>query len=34
MIERMLPDGLPVRGLVLGGAEIRGNNAPDRNGNR
>jgi hypothetical protein len=31
MIERMLPDGLPVRGLVLGGAEIRGNNAPDRN---
>lgn len=25
MIERMLPDGLPVRGLVLGGAEIRGN---------
>ncbi|HKP77144.1 MAG TPA: hypothetical protein VJT67_16550 [Longimicrobiaceae bacterium] len=28
MIERMLPDGLPVRGLVLGGAEIRGNNAP------
>ena len=30
MIERMLPDGLPVRGLVLGGAEIRGNNAPDR----
>ncbi len=26
-IERMLPDGLPVRGLVLGGAEIRGNNA-------
>lgn len=23
-IERMLPDGLPVRGLVLGGAEIRG----------
>ena len=31
MIERMLPDGLPVRGLVLGGAEIRGNNAPTRN---
>lgn len=29
-IERMLPDGLPVRGLVLGGAEIRGNNAPER----
>jgi hypothetical protein len=28
MIERMLPAGLPVRGLVLGGAEIRGNNAP------
>jgi hypothetical protein len=26
-IERMLPDGLPVQGLVLGGAEIRGNNA-------
>jgi hypothetical protein len=23
-IERMLPDGLPVRGLVLGGVEIRG----------
>jgi hypothetical protein len=31
-IERMLPDGLPVRGLVLGGAEIRGNNAPTRPG--
>jgi hypothetical protein len=30
LIERMLPDGLPVRGLVLGGAEIRGNNAPAR----
>jgi len=30
LIERMLPDGLPVRGLVLGGAEIRGNNAPNR----
>jgi len=30
MIEQMLPDGLPVRGLVLGGAEIRGNNAPAR----
>jgi hypothetical protein len=28
MIERMLPTGLPVRGLVLGGAEIRGNHAP------
>ncbi|HEX2203461.1 MAG TPA: hypothetical protein VHG91_09200 [Longimicrobium sp.] len=27
LIERMLPEGLPVRGLVLGGAEIRGNNA-------
>jgi hypothetical protein len=26
-IERMLPEGLPVRGLVLGGFEIRGNNA-------
>ncbi len=24
-IERMLPDGLPVRGLILGGATIRGN---------
>ena len=24
-IERMMPDGLPVRGLVLGGVEIRGN---------
>jgi hypothetical protein len=23
-IERMLPEGLPVRGLTLGGAEIRG----------
>jgi hypothetical protein len=34
LIERMLPDGLPVRGLVLGGAEIRGNNAPAQNGNR
>jgi hypothetical protein len=33
-IERMLPDGLPVRGLVLGGAEIRGNNAPARNDDR
>jgi hypothetical protein len=31
-IERMLPDGLPVRGLVLGGVEIRGNNAPARSG--
>jgi hypothetical protein len=30
LIEQMLPDGLPVRGLVLGGAEIRGNNAPAR----
>ncbi|HEX6746992.1 MAG TPA: hypothetical protein VF092_06810 [Longimicrobium sp.] len=30
LIERMLPDGLPVRGLVLGGVEIRGNNAPAR----
>jgi len=30
LIERMLPTGLPVRGLVLGGAEIRGNNAPAR----
>ncbi|HEX8245972.1 MAG TPA: hypothetical protein VF541_20830, partial [Longimicrobium sp.] len=30
LIERMLPDGLPVRGLVLGGFEIRGNNAPAR----
>jgi hypothetical protein len=31
LIERMLPDGLPVRGLVLGGAEIRGDNArPER----
>lgn len=30
LIERMLPTGLPVRGLVLGGAEIRGNNAPNR----
>ena len=30
LIERMLPSGLPVRGLVLGGAEIRGNNAPNR----
>ena len=30
MIERMLPDGLPVRGLVLGGAEIRGNRGPSR----
>lgn len=27
-IEHMLPDGLPVRGLVLGGVDIRGNNAP------
>jgi hypothetical protein len=26
-IEKLLPDGLPVRGLVLGGVEIRGNNA-------
>ncbi|HYH83302.1 MAG TPA: hypothetical protein VEX86_26145, partial [Longimicrobium sp.] len=32
LIEQMLPDGLPVRGLVLGGAEIRGNNAPARTG--
>lgn len=32
LIERMLPDGLPVRGLVLGGFEIRGNNAPARAG--
>jgi len=30
LIEQMLPDGLPVRGLVLGGASIRGNNAPAR----
>jgi hypothetical protein len=28
LIERLLPEGLPVRGLVLGGFEIRGNNAP------
>ncbi|HEX2076209.1 MAG TPA: hypothetical protein VHG08_00820 [Longimicrobium sp.] len=26
-IERMLPEGLPVRGLVLGGVEIRGGDA-------
>jgi hypothetical protein len=32
MIERMLPQGLPVRGLVLGGVTIRGNNAPARPG--
>jgi hypothetical protein len=32
LIERMLPDGLPVRGLVLGGVAIRGNNAPARPG--
>lgn len=32
LIERMLPDGLPVRGLVLGGAEIRGNNAGPASG--
>jgi hypothetical protein len=30
LIEQMLPDGLPVRGLVLGGVSIRGNNAPAR----
>lgn len=32
MIERMMPTGLPVRGLVLGGFTIRGNNAPARSG--
>jgi len=26
-IEKMMPEGLPVRGLILGGATIRGNNA-------
>jgi len=30
LIEQMLPDGLPVRGLVLGGVTLRGNNAPAR----
>ncbi|HET7229051.1 MAG TPA: hypothetical protein VFJ16_03580 [Longimicrobium sp.] len=30
LIEQMMPDGLPVRGLVLGGVSIRGNNAPAR----
>jgi len=29
-IERMLPDGLPVRGLVLGGVEVRGDRAAER----
>ena len=28
LIEQMMPTGLPVRGLVLGGVTIRGNNAP------
>lgn len=27
-IEHLLPQGLPVRGLVLGGVDIRGNHAP------
>ncbi|HEX8431637.1 MAG TPA: hypothetical protein VF625_10125, partial [Longimicrobium sp.] len=26
-VEKMMPEGLPVRGLILGGATIRGNNA-------
>jgi hypothetical protein len=28
LIEQLMPTGLPVRGLVLGGVTIRGNNAP------
>jgi hypothetical protein len=28
LIEQLMPAGLPVRGLVLGGVTIRGNNAP------
>jgi hypothetical protein len=31
-IERMLPDGLPVRGLILGGATIRGSGPASREG--
>lgn len=30
LVESMLPDGLPVNGLVLGGVSIRGNNAAPR----